>query len=294
MADDQISVGITADTSSLSDQFSGASQTIQGSLDELRTLIGDIAAQLAKLGGTAKDNLSGAKKSTDDWGKAIASVQHTFQQSVTGLILGTTTWQKTVQKVAQTAVSQLVNMAKVWATSWITGEQAQSDATAAGVKQRNATQSAGQSQGLAQMAMGALKAIGTDAATAASGAYSSASQIPYVGWILGPIAAAAAFAAVMAFGSGIPSAAGGLWNVPSDTLAMVHKQETIIPASIATPMRDFFSGGGASSGDSYAITIQAIDTQSGAQFLMNNASVIAKGLAREVRNASTVLRNARS
>jgi hypothetical protein len=76
-------------------------------------------------------------------------------------------------------------------------------------------------------------------------------------------------------------------------LAMVHKQESILPANIAQPMRDFFTGGGAGGGgDSFAITIQAIDTQSGAQFLLNNASVIAQGLARELRNGSATLRKA--
>ena len=40
------------------------------------------------------------------------------------------------------------------------------------------------------------------------------------------------------------SAAGGEWNVPSDQVAMVHKNESIIPAAVATPMREFFSTGG--------------------------------------------------
>ena len=118
---------------------------------------------------------------------------------------------------------------------------------------------------------------------------------PMSAWSLAPAAAAAAFAAVLAFGGKLPSSAGGLWNVPSDTLAMIHKQETILPAHIAQPMRDFFTGGGATAGGgggNYAITIQAIDTQTGAQFLMNNAGTIAQGLAREMRNGNSALRSA--
>jgi|SRR5215469_4822577 len=293
MGDNQIKISATADTSELEGKFLAVCQAVQKSLDALRQSGQQATAGMGQLGSTADQSLKGATKSTNDWSKAFTSVQSAFEKSISGLILGTTTWQKTVQKLAQMAAQQMIDAAIKSSISWATQEGTKTAATEAGVATRTSTEAGGQSAGLAQMAMSALKAIGTDAATAASGAYSSASQIPYVGWILGPIAAAAAFAAVMAFGSGIPSSAGGLWNVPSDTLAMVHKQETIIPAAIAQPMRDFFSGGGSgSSGGSYAITIQAIDTQSGAQFLMNNAPLIAKSLAREMRNGNSVFRNA--
>jgi hypothetical protein len=224
-------------------------------------------------------------------------VQKAFTTSINGMILGTTTWQKAVQKITQTVESSLLNAAEHMLVSWLTKETGQTEGTEAGVQARNAAESAGQATGLADMFTSGLKAIGGSAATAAANTYSSVSAIPYVGWILAPPAAAAAFAAVMAFGGKMPSAAGGMWSVPSDTLAMIHKQESILPANIAQPMRDFFTSGGAaaasgSGGDSYTISVQAIDTQSGAQFLMNNASVIAQGLAREMRNANTSLRSA--
>ena len=293
MADNEINIRTTADTSDLEGKFLRACQAVQTSLDALRQSGQQATAGMGQLGSSADKNLKGATKSTNDWAKAFTSVQSAFEKSISGMILGTTTWQKTVQRLAQLAAQQMIDAAIKSSISWALQEGTKTAATETGVATRTATEASGQSAGLAQMAMSALKAIGTDAATAASGAYSSASQIPYVGWILGPIAAAAAFAAVMAFGGKIPSAAGGMWNVPGDTLAMVHKQETIIPAGIAQPMRDFFSGGAAGSGGgSYAITIQAIDTQTGAQFLMNNAPLIAKSLAREMRNNNALFRNA--
>jgi hypothetical protein len=282
-----------ADTSQLEDQFARAAQAMQASIDQLRQTIERTNEAFGKLADSSKHKMGEAAKATDTWGKAFASVQTAFEKSISGMILGTTTWQKTVQNLAQLAAKQMIDAAIKSSIDWAIQEGVKTGATEAGVAQRTAAEADGQSAGLAQMVMSALKAIATNAATAASGAYSSASQIPYVGWILGPIAAAAAFAAVMAFGGHIPSAAGGLWNVPSDTLAMVHKQETIIPAAIAQPMRDFFTGdGGSGGGSSYAITIQAIDTQSGAQFLMNNAPLIAKSLAREMRNGNSVFRSA--
>ena len=180
--------------------------------------------------------------------------------------------------------------------TWLTSEKTKTDGTAAGTEARTETEAAGQAEGLGQMIMGALKEISTSAATAAAKAYAAVSGIPYVGPILAPAPRQPPLLRRCSLSAASsPSSAGGLWNVPSDTMAFIHKQETILPAHIAQPMRDFFTGGGATAGGgggNYAITIQAIDTQTGAQFLMNNAGAIAQGLAREMRNGNSALRSA--
>lgn len=78
--------------------------------------------------------------------------------------------------------------------------------------------------------------VGTSAAVAAAGAYKSTVVIPFIGPVAAPAAAALALAAVLGFGALI-SAEGGMGEVPSDQLAMVHKKEMILPAWIAEPMR---------------------------------------------------------
>jgi len=67
-----------------------------------------------------------------------------------------------------------------------------------------------------------------DAAAAARGVYASASEIPWFGWIIAPIAAAAAFAACLAFAEGgiVPGAPSGTDN----RLAMVASGEGIVTA----------------------------------------------------------------
>jgi hypothetical protein len=77
-------------------------------------------------------------------------------------------------------------------------------------------------------------------------------------------------------------------------VAQIHGGEMIIPAQQAAQIR---SGGGfgvpatgGSGGGNYTININAIDTQTGAQFLKNNASVIAATLAGSARNFSPALR----
>ena len=297
MADDQqIQVTITADASDFTAAMQGACSAAQASFAQLKQSSTAASAGVDAVGTSGKHAGQSGKTAVEDWTKSFANLQGAFNTSINGMILGTTTWQKAVQRLSQMALSDLLNAAEKGLVGWLTNETAKTAGTEAGVAARTAAESAGQSTGLAQMAMSALKAISGSAAEAAANTYASVSAIPYVGWVLAPAAAAAAFAAVLAFGGKVPSAAGGMWSVPSDMLAMVHKQESILPAGVAQPMRDFFAGnpatGSGQAGDSYAITIQAIDTQSGAQFLMSNSAVIAQGLARELRNGNSSLRGA--
>lgn len=84
----------------------------------------------------------------------------------------------------------------------------------------------------------AKKSIFTYALEAAAAAYNSAAAIPYVGWILGPIAAVAAFAGVMAFGSQVGSAKGGEWEVGKDgSPYILHEKESVLPAGVAENFR---------------------------------------------------------
>jgi hypothetical protein len=296
MADDQIQVRITADTSNFEAAMQSAASTAQATFDKIKQAADAAGASVNNAGRQGQNAGQTGKKAVDDWAKSFANLQGTFNSSITGMILGTTTWQKAVQRLTQTALNDFLKATEKGVVNWLLSEAAKTAGTQAGTESRTDAENAGQSAGLAQMMMNALQAITGSAAEAAAHTYANVSAIPYVGWVLAPAAAAAAFAAVLAFGGKLPvgSHAGGLWNVPSDTMAFIHKQETILPAHIAQPMRDFFTGGGsmAGGGDSYAITVQAIDTRAGAQFLMNNAGVIAQGLARELRNGNATLRSA--
>lgn len=96
------------------------------------------------------------------------------------------------------------------------------------------------------------------ARTAAQHAYDSVVDTPIVGPVLAPIAAAATFLAVEALGS----AEGGQWEVPGIQPTILHPQEMVLPASIASRMRDMVEGGGTMSSRSalvFAPTIHALD-----------------------------------
>ena len=130
----------------------------------------------------------------------------------------------------------------------------------------------------AASAVSGVAQVTSNAAVAASGAMAATALIPFVGPALAPAAGVSTFAATMAWAP-LASAAGGWDMVPSDQLASVHKNEMILPASIATPMRSMLKSGqlGGGGGDMHLhsnISIQALDGKSVQQLIAAQGDVI--------------------
>jgi hypothetical protein len=118
----------------------------------------------------------------------------------------------------------------------VTSQAARTSAVVAGETTRLATQQAAAATSAATSKSLGSKTVMQDAAKAFSGTYAAVAQIPYVGWILAPIAAGAAFAAVAAY-EGLASLDVGAWNVPHDMVAQIHKGESVVPTTFAEGMR---------------------------------------------------------
>lgn len=92
-------------------------------------------------------------------------------------------------------------------------------------------------------------------------------------------------------GLSIPGFAVGAWSLPSDTLAMVHKGEMIVPSGPAASLRDALSGGGGG-GASVAIHpttnvhIVSMDSQTVASTLKQNDHGLMKAIEAGVRNGA--------
>ena len=84
----------------------------------------------------------------------------------------------------------------------------------------------------------ASKSIMSKAYDAAAGVYTSLADIPYVGWILAPIAAAATFVTVAGWATMVGSAKGGEWEVDKDGRPFIlHEKESVLPAGVADNFR---------------------------------------------------------
>jgi hypothetical protein len=142
------------------------------------------------------------------------------------------------------------------AAATITSEAAQTSATIAGAAARTSATAAAASVAHAQSAAIGGKTVLQDAAKAFSGTYSSVAQIPYVGWILAPAAAAAAYAAVAAY-EGLASLDTGAMNLSTDGMYKLHKGEAVVPRPYAEEARrsgtmpGMGGGGGKGGGDTH-------------------------------------------
>lgn len=117
------------------------------------------------------------------------------------------------------------------------GEAAKTTSTVVGTQARVTATTAGAAEERSVTATTAMQSIGANASKAAAGAYAAFAAIPIVGPVLGAAAAAATFAAVLAFGAFV-SAEGGQAQVPYDgQMSMLHKDEMVLPAWAASPLR---------------------------------------------------------
>lgn len=293
MADDStVTVGVNADISNFTDGMAQASAAADATFGRIRASAQSAADGMDKSFGAGADQMTQQQqKLAASWLAMFRPINAAFDSSITGMILGTTTWQKAVARIGQSIVAEEVGSALKIAENWAVTELVKTAATQQGVAARTAAEQSAGDASLASLALKAIKAITTDATQTFAGVFA------FLAPEMGPAAAAPAAASeatVLAATGAVASAAGGLWDVPGTILSVLHPEESVIPASVANPMREFFSSGASATAPTCDIHIHgplvsAIDTQTGAQFLKNNMRAIAKGLASELRNFNSNL-----
>jgi hypothetical protein len=205
---------------------------------------------------------------------ALAPVTSAIQQSVNGMIAGTTTMKQALGNIYKSILGEFVSMLAQQVAKWAAAQIAQTMAAMAGAATRVATAKVAAKATTAADRASGQSQISSAAATGAAKAYQAIVGIPYVGPILAPIAASVAFVGIEAFGSRLGSAAGGWGQVPHDQIASIHKDEMVLPADIAGPMRAMTKGG-AMGGGGTTVNLQALDMRSLADALRRNPSALA-------------------
>lgn len=197
----------------------------------------------------------------------------------------------------QTLRNAVANIAESMAETWISNdvkalfnhqevEAAKTAATFAGNAARVGADTTGQAESLAVQGESAVKWIMTEAAKAAAGAFNAMAAIPVVGPFLAAGASIAAFATVAALVGKVASAEGGWERVPADgMMTQLHRDEMVLPAHIANPMRDMVRKGGAGGGvHHHHYTIKAYDRRGLSDFVARNGIELGKGLQHLARN----------
>lgn len=224
-----------------------------------KTLDAKLAATQKHAEEVSKLEAQSAAATQKAWQTAMSPISAAFNTSINGMIMGTTTWQKSVSKLADSVLEKFIGMGVEMVTKWAANE-------AARIASSQGASALLQALGLQDMIAARTTTttevvgdIGAQAAAAGAGAYAATAAIPYIGPALAPAAGAEAYASVMAFES-MASAAGGYYQVPGDMVANIHKDEMVLPSWAAKGVRSIIdtgqggsasgSGGGSSGGSS--------------------------------------------
>lgn len=143
-------------------------------------------------------------------------------------------------------------------------------------------------EGKAVSAETALGQILHSAYVSAAHVYEATSGIPIIGPVLAPIAAAAAFTAVAAFGGGIGTAEKGA-VLPQDMMILAHRNEMILPPMLSKGFADMIAGGASPGGQAapsvvhFAPQINAVDGPSVQRTLTDHTAIVADVIRKMVK-----------
>lgn len=214
----------------------------QSEIDKINGQIQE--AQAKHKGAMVKISHQMTKEILKDWLSMVDAMEGAFTSTVQKMARGQATFRDLFRNMWNAILDEFIKIQSRILFEHIKGEIAKTVATGDGETTRAAIQTAGAEKGLlASMGMKA-KEILMAGWTAAANAYAAISAIPVVGPFLAPAAAIAAAAAVHRMVSNLSSAAGGWDNVPRDQLAMVHKNEMILPSALAERVRNMTDGAG--------------------------------------------------
>lgn len=237
----------------------------------------------------ADANRRAADQSQSEWESSVGGILSSFTSAMKGMISGHETFRQAMLKALENLGNKFADMVEKMVVKWIAGELSHTAATTAGVAARTAAEASGSAVNVGAIAAGALKAVSTGAGQTFAGVSG------FLAPIMGPAAlgpAAMAEATVLSVGSGLVSADIGMWKVPGDMPALIHRNEMIIPAGPAAAMRDMFSNGGAGGGSGVSVNprvsfnVSSMDSANVAKTLMRNNGAVVKAVHQAVRSGA--------
>jgi hypothetical protein len=196
-----------------------------------------------------------------------------LNNAISGKLNWAQEFDKILEKMLSSLIKHLTQMIAMWVSHYA---------------QVTATQASGSAAGIAVQNAANTTAGASDAVTAAKGAYASAAQIPYIGWIVAPAAAAAAFAGVAAFGS-----AEGGFDVPPgvNPMMQLHQNEMVLPANLSGGLKNLIAGGGGGTSNiNVTSNVNALDSRSLGQVIDGASRPIAQTVAKHLRGGGRLNR----
>jgi len=221
--------------------------------------------------------------------QVMQSVAHnmatSFSSAIRGMIDGTETLSAAVAKMGKQMISSLESSLEKMLSDWLEHHLMELLIHTQAKEGEGAVDKAAAAQKQEISMQEHMREVFMAAKQAAVKAWNAMSGIPVVGPALGAAAAAATFAAVMAFGS-ITSAQGGFYEVDRDQLAFIHQREMVLPAGIADRLRtavDSGLGGGQAVSVNVYHNVNAIDAASFKDTIKQHGNIIGNEVVRVLK-----------
>ncbi len=257
----------------------------EGSIERQKALQQLEIAETKHLQRIQQMNLQAATTVNRQWTSVFSSMVNSMEAGIQSMLKGTLTWQRAWNYVMGSMLQGFTDMIKKQIVTHLAAEMTKTTATTAGVAARSTVETAGHLQGIALAIWASLKRIAIAAYTAGAEAYQAVVGIPVVGPVLAPVAAAAAFTGVMAFGATMASAAGG-YDIPAgvNPLVQTHAEEMILPAELSNKIRGMTDAGGGTT----HVTIHAVDAKSIKRLFRENGPALTGAIRAHARNLNGV------
>ena len=194
------------------EQFRAAAQDIDANIRQ--GLANEIRARQQHSSEVQKITSATVRDQTQQWNNVFTSMNRGFATTITSMSNSSRTLQQTLARVLDQILADFLRMLERMVASWIT-QHIFMQVFGIGVQKTTTASS-----------------ITSSAAEGAAAAYASAAAIPVVGWSMAPAIAADAYSNILGFEALNAFAAGGI--VPDDSLAFVHKNEMVLPASLSS------------------------------------------------------------
>jgi hypothetical protein len=259
----QISDASAQTAQQMKQQFVVTAQDISSNIQQ--QLANEMRARQQHSAEIQKMTQATVRDQSQQWTSAFTRMNRGFSNSITSMSTSSKTLQQVMSRVINQILSDFLRMLERMVANWIT--------------QHVVMQVFGTSS---QKAASAAN-ISASASEGAAAAYASAAAIPVVGWSMAPAVAAEAYSNILGF-EGLNAFAGG-GIVSDDSLAFVHKNEMVLPASLSSGLSQMIGAGeGGGSNLNVNFSVAATDAKSFEGRLHEHADTLVSVIRRAWRH----------
>lgn len=246
------------------EQFRAAAQDIGASIRQ--QLAGEMRARQQHSSEIQKITQATVRDQSQQWNTVFTSMNRGFANTVTSMSSTSKTLQQALARVLDQILADFLRMLERMVSNWVAQHVFM------------------QVFGIGSQKAASAANISASASEGAAAAYASAAAIPVVGWSMAPAVAAEAYSNILGFEALNAFAAGGI--VPDDSLAFVHKNEMVLPASLSSGLSQMIGSGDEGGGNNLNVnfSVAATDSRSFEGRLHEHADALVQVIKRAWRH----------